>query len=49
MKHIILITEYLSNPYKGIYTQTTYYSDGSMETKEIRKGPILFVKSIRVD
>lgn len=40
-KQVIAVTEMLTNPSKGIYTQWIYYSDGSMDTVEIPKGPII--------
>lgn len=46
-KQIILITEMLTDPYKGIYTQWIYYNDGTFETKLVPKGPILIIKELR--
>lgn len=46
MKHPILIGEILTNTRKGIYTQTIWYSDGSIEVAEVPKGPLLFPKII---
>jgi hypothetical protein len=40
-KIILYTTELLWNPYKGIYKQTVYYSDGTVEEKFIPKGPII--------
>ena len=40
-RNIIYIAEMLTTPSKGIYTQWIYYDDGSMDTVEVPKGPIL--------
>jgi len=48
MKQIILIGELLTDPVRGIYIQTIWYSDGSVETKKVPKGPILIIKPIVV-
>lgn len=40
-KTIVAIGEMLTNPYKGIYTQTIWYSDGTIETREVPKGPLI--------
>ena len=41
MKYPLFQTEMLADVRRGIYTQTTYYSDGSVETLEVPKGEIL--------
>lgn len=40
-KYPILIGEILTKPTLGIYTQTIWYNDGSIETIEIPKGPVI--------
>jgi hypothetical protein len=40
-KYPLYQTEMLTNPRLGIYTITIYYNDGTVETHEVHKGPIL--------
>jgi hypothetical protein len=46
MKLIVLITELLTDPMKGIYTQWIYYNDGTVEERKVPKGPIIMPKEI---
>lgn len=41
MKYLVFQTEILYNVYKGIYLQTNYYSDGSIEELLVPKGIII--------
>jgi len=41
MKRIVYITEILIKPRLGIYLQKTYYSDGTVEEKEVPIGRII--------
>lgn len=43
MKHIVMISEILINPTKGIVKQTIWYSDGSIEENEIPKYPPIII------
>lgn len=36
-----LETKYLSDAYRGIYTLTVFYTDGTQESREVPLGPIL--------
>lgn len=49
MKQIIYITEILTDVYGGIYTQTVYYNDGSIEEFKVPKGPIIIPNFIPHD
>lgn len=49
MKYIIYIIEMLTDVYRGIYTQTIYYSDGTFETIKIPKGIIIIPSVINDD
>ncbi len=42
MKYPVLECSMFSDLRRGIYTVWTYYSDGSMETTYVPRGPILF-------
>lgn len=44
MKQIVLVTEMLTDVFNGIYTQWTYYNDGTVEIKKLPKGPIILPK-----
>jgi len=44
MKSPVYEIEFLSKPFLGIYTITTYYDDGSIETREVPKGLIVAPK-----
>ena len=46
MKYPLYQTEILTDVRRGIYTQTTYYSDGSVEILRVPKGEILIPKPI---
>lgn len=40
-KYPVLEMEMLTDVARGIYTVTTWYNDGSTETRKVPKGPIL--------
>lgn len=46
MKPILYETEMLTNVYKGIYTITTYYVDGTVEVREVPKGSMIIPQVI---
>lgn len=46
MKKLLYTTELLSEPAKGIYTITYYYSDGTFEERKVPKGIIIIPKNI---
>lgn len=41
MRYPIYETEMLIKPVQGIYLVTTYYSDGTRESREVPKGPVV--------
>lgn len=44
MKQIVWIGEILIDPYKGIYKQHVWYTDGSFEEQLVPKGLIIIPK-----
>ena len=42
-KQVVVVGEVLTDCSRGIYTQHIWYSDGSFETKEVPKGPLIRV------
>lgn len=41
VRRLVFQTEMLTDPYNGIYTQTNYYSDESVEVVLVPKGKII--------
>lgn len=42
LKQVYLICEMLTDVLRGIYTQWIHYTDGTVETVQVPKGPIIF-------